>query len=162
MSCVKRSAMWHSSIIPMLVGWTPTQGRRAVPPSAMVLREKATIDKPGGLLLVIHQGARNRSEMPCRAKGSERLTGPMAARAPATVLRVCVCDDIPGMGSGLARRSCGNWMTWCRRFLFLPILGSRSRPAAWARMLSCYSDASLAYCLQQTGRDRAGDGCLHL
>lgn len=81
------------------VSWMDTDTRKAGrPPSAMVLREKATIDKPGGLHLVTHQGARNRSEMPCRAKGSERLTGPMAARAPATVLRVCVCDDIPGMG----------------------------------------------------------------
>lgn len=43
-------------------------------------------------------------------------------------------------------------MTWCRSFLFLPILGfeKQAKPAR-ARILSCYSDASLAYAFDSMG-----------
>lgn len=55
------------------------------PPSAMLLTEKATIDKPGGLLLlVIHQGAWEKKtglRCSCNVKGSGGPTRPMAARS---------------------------------------------------------------------------------
>lgn len=74
-----------SRVTPRMVGLDTDRNTAGRPPSAMLLTEKATIDKPGGLLLlVIHQGAwekKNRSEISCNVKGSGGPTRPMAARS---------------------------------------------------------------------------------
>lgn len=71
-------------------GWMDTDTKTAGrPPSAMVLREKATIDKPGGLHLVIHRGAK--TGLRCHAERRVRKgSRGRWRRAPATVC-VCAC-----------------------------------------------------------------------
>lgn len=75
------------------VGWMNTDARTAGrPPSAMVLREKATIDKPGGLHLVNHQGAK--TGLRCHAERRVRKgSRGRWRRSPATEC-LCVCVTI--------------------------------------------------------------------